>query len=683
MTRWTGAALASAAFLAIPTLLAQQPCLEVRVVDPAGQPVHRAAVRSGDAETLSSADGEATLCGAAGREVTVEAEGFAIARRPVPDRGSLEVRLTIRPVETPIVVTGEIEPRELAETDRSIQVLPVEDRDAVGWSFADLLKNDSSVHVRERGPDGTQADLSIRGSGFDQVLVLINGVRVSDAQTGHHSMDLPLPLEAVEQVEVLHGAGSTLYGSDAIGGTINFVTKKPESKELKAMGGAGEHGWTRLASSGAFRRGPWTQTAAVSRDFSTGFAPGRDFRNLAFSTESFLDTELGSTSVLFAWNDRPFGANGFYGPWNSWEDTGTKFVTASQTFGRNADKLQHRASFAYRRHTDNFMLCKPGCVFGGVQFAPQDFLNIHQLDTWQGNYAVTGRLHRRVRWAAGMQYLSEAIDSTVAGQRDRDRGSAYINLDTRPTDKMTLSIGVREEVWKKWRGQTSPNVAAGYWLGKGVKIRGQAASAFRIPTYTDLYHRDPGNVGNPNLVPENAWNYEAGVDWYGQRGTRVSATYFRRLEDNTIDWVRDDGSNVFQARNFQELDFNGGEIEVRHRFSGAAEVWGNYTVLRASSRLPVNAVSRYTFNFPQNQAYFGYRGTLGPGLLVRTQMGVYNRTWQSSKALWDISLGWNRGAWRPFIQATNLLDTMHEAFPGLAQPGRWLRGGVEIRILSE
>ena len=106
----------------------------------------------------------------------------------------------------------------------------------------------------------------------------------------------------------------------------------------------------------------------------------------------------------------------------------------------------------------------------------------------------------------------------------------------------------------------------------------------------------------------------------------------------------------------------------------------NYTALRASSRLPVNAVSRYVFNFPQNQAYFGYRGTLGPGLLVKTQMGVYNRTWQSTKALWDVSLGWNRGMWRPFVQATNLLNTQHEAFQGLAQPGRWLRGGVEIKV---
>ncbi len=673
-----------AALTAAPDLDARtQPCRDVYVVDPLSDPVPGALVRSGKLEATTDQRGFARLCQGRSGDVVVRAEGFSEARQELEGFEPIEVRLSIRPVSTPVVVTGEVRPRELAETDRSIQVLSVEERDAAAWSFADLIKNDSSVHVRERGPDGTQADLSIRGSGFDQVLVMINGVRVSDAQTGHHSMDLPLPFEAVEQVEILHGAGSTLYGSDAIGGTINFVTKKPKNSELKLMGGAGEHGWTRLGTSGAIRRGPFTQTAAVSRDFSSGFAPGRDFRNVSFSSETFHDTDNVATSILFAFNDRPFGANGFYGPWDSWEDTGTKFVSVSQTHGRNADKLQHRANFAFRRHTDHFVLCKPGCVFGGVQFAPTDFNNRHRLDTWQGNYSLTGRLSGRARWAAGVQYLSEAIDSNVAGQRDRDRGSAYVNLDLRPTDKMTLSLGVREEVWQKWRGQTSPNVAAGYWLGKGVKIRGQVASAFRIPTYTDLYHHDPGNVGNANLVPERAWNYEAGLDWYGQRGTKVSATYFRRLEDNTIDWVRDDGTSVFEARNFQELDFNGGELEVRHRFSRAAELWANYTAIRASQRLPVNAVSRYTFNFPQNQAFVGYRGELGPALLIRTQLGVYNRTWQSSKALWDVSIGWSRGNWRPFVQATNLLDTMHEAFPGLAQPGRWIRGGIEIRIFSE
>ncbi len=654
-------------------------CLVVRVFDPDRLPVAGATAAAGSQTATSNDRGEARLCADDLRNVTVRAKGFRELRlHPAADASSVTAHLEIeRRVESAVVVTGVIEPTELDEVDRTIEVLPVSEPDVPAWSFADVLKQDSSVHLRERGPDGTQADLSIRGSSFDQVLVLVNGVRVNDAQTGHHTMDLPLPFEAVEQVEVLHGSGATLYGSDAIGGVINFVTKKPEGRELRLMGGFGDFGWNRLAASGGFTKGVWSQSLSVARDFSTGFAPGRDFRNLAFSSESYFDTSKGSTSILVSANDRPFGANGFYGDWDSWEKTGTKLVSASQTLGR-AGGVQHRFNFTYRRHNDNFILCKFGCVFGDVLFAPKDFQNLHQTENYQGSYTAGGSLADRIDWSAGGQYLSEGIDSTVAGQRRRERTAVYAMLNLRPTERLTLSAGVREEAWRRWRAETSPMVSAGYRLAGGFKLRAQAASAFRVPTYTDLYHEDPGNIGNPNLLPETAWNYEAGADWYSNRGLRVSATWFRRSEDNTIDWVRDAGSSVFEARNFQQLDFNGVELQARQRWR-AGEAWVNYTALRATRRLPENAVSRYVFNFPLNQTTVGYRGHIG-GLLLKTEIGAYNRTWQSTRALWDVSIGRDGGKWRPFIQATNLLNTSHEAFQGLSQPGRWIRGGVQVQV---
>lgn len=661
-------------------LLAED-CLTVRVTDPDGLAVTGARVTLGDASAETGVDGEAEVCGA-GTTLTVSADGFA-AYETIPSAGTsaVEARLTIAGrVETPVVVTGVIDARAAAEVDRTVAVLNVQDPDVPAWSFADLLKQDSSLHLRERGPDGTQADLSIRGSSFDQVQVLINGMRVSDVQTGHHSMDLPLPLESVEQVEVLHGGGATLYGSDAIGGTVNFVTRRPETSELRLMGGGGQHGWHRQAANGAVRQGAWTQTFAFARDMSSGFAPGRDFRNTAFSTETFYDSEIGTTDVLFAINERPFGANGFYGNWDSFETTGTKMLSATQTIGRDADKGVHRLNFGFRRHDDDFILCRSGCVFNGIQNTPADNQNIHQVDSYQGNYSYQHRLNRQVQFSGGLQFLSESIDSNVAGQRSRARGSAFTVLDLRPVDRWTLSLGLREEVWRKWSGQTSPTVATGYRLGAGFKVRGQLNRAFRIPTYTDLYHRDPGNVGNPNLLPETAWNYEAGADWFSPFGTRVSATWFQRRETNTIDWVRDDGSRVFQARNFQEIDFNGVEVQVRQRLRGGHETWFNYTGLEADRRLPVNAISRYTFNFPLNNMTLGYRGTLVERLHLKTQLGVYNRTWQSSRGLWDVALSWQGNRFSPFIQATNLTDTQHQAFRGLQQPGRWVRGGVRLTV---
>lgn len=658
-------------------------CVRIRVIDPQGLPVSGAVASIGQSTATANSSGIAELCepGILRGLIRVQAPGFAAAAEDLASGESPQlVELRIRHhVETPVVVTGTVQPTELADLDSSLRVIEAGEPAAPAWSFADLLKQDSSVHIRERGPDGAQADLSIRGSTFDQVLVMINGVRVNDSQTGHHTLDLPLPFETVQQVEVLAGAGATLYGSDAVGGTINFVTKKPESKELKLMSGIGEHGWNRLAASSGFRRGIWSQSLAVARDFSTGFADGRDFRNVALSSESFFDASVGSTSILAAYNDRPFGANGFYGPWNSWEKTGTKFFSATQTLGRNVDRLNHRFNFAFRRHNDNFILCKPGCVFGGVQYLPEDFQNLHQTNIYQGSYTVAGVAGSKVRWSGGAQVLSDGIDSTVAGQRRRERASIFAMFDLRPTDRLTLSAGVREEAWDKWRVRTNPTFSAGYWLGGGLKLRALASSAFRIPTYTDLYHRDPGNVGNRNLVPETVWNYEAGADWFSPSGTRVSAAWFQRREDNSIDWIKDEGSAVFEARNTQKINFTGAEFEVRRTFPNALQVWGNYTALKASQSLPVGGVSRYVFNFPSNQGNVGLQGALGP-LLIKTRLGAYSRSWQTARALWDVSIGRSGGSWRPFIQATNLLDTQHEAFQGLAQPGRWIRGGVQIDV---
>jgi iron complex outermembrane receptor protein len=671
------------ALFAIASLSLKANCIQIRVVDPQGLPVPGAAASIGRSTVAANSAGIADLCAddVLRGPVRVEAQGFTTAVEDLVVGEALQVvELGIRlHAETPVVVTGSVRPTELADLDRSLRVIAADEPVAPAWSFADLLKQDSSVHMRERGPDGTQADLSIRGSTFDQVLVMINGVRVSDSQTGHHTLDLPLPFETVQQVEVLPGAGATLYGSDAVGGTVNFVTKKPEAKELRLMSGIGEHGWNRLAASGGFRRGIWSQSLAVARDFSTGFMDGRDFRNVALSSESFFDTSVGSTTILAAYNDRPFGANGFYGPFNSWEETGTKLFSATQTIGRNIDRLNHRFNFAFRRHNDNFILCREGCDFGSGRLLPSANQNLHQTNVYQGSYTVAGVAGAKVRWSGGAQVISDGIDSTVAGQRRRERASIFAMFDLRPTERLTLSAGVREEAWDKWRVRTNPTFSAGYWIGGGLKLRALASSAFRIPTYTDLHHRDPGNVGNPNLVPETVWNYEAGADWFSPSGTKASAVWFQRRENNSIDWVKDEGSNVFEARNTQEINFTGAEFEVRHTFPNAIQVWGNYTALKASQSLPVGGISRYVFNFPANQGNVGLQGAVGH-LLVKTRLGAYNRSWQTAKALWDVSIGRNGGSWRPFIQATNVLDTQHEAFQGLAQPGRWIRGGVQIDV---
>src|SRR5450432_3664828 len=146
-----------------------------------------------------------------------------------------------QPVQT-VVVTGTFEPLTLEEIDRSIRVLPARSQALVLNSLADLLRLDPSIDLQERSPDGVQTDVSIRGASFGQTLVLLNGQRLNDAQSGHHNMDIPVPLDSVARVEVMLGTGSTLYGSDAVGGVVNIITEPPEGLELRLRTAVGNFG---------------------------------------------------------------------------------------------------------------------------------------------------------------------------------------------------------------------------------------------------------------------------------------------------------------------------------------------------------------------------------------------------------------------------------------------------------
>ncbi len=128
-------------------------------------------------------------------------------------------------VET-MVVLGSAVPVPLAESPVSVVLLPVEGKTLSLESPQDLLREDSSVFLEQRGAGGGQADLALRGGSFEQTLVLLNGFRINDSQTAHHNLDLPVPLDAMDSIQILHGAGSTLHGVDALSGGCGFFDRR-------------------------------------------------------------------------------------------------------------------------------------------------------------------------------------------------------------------------------------------------------------------------------------------------------------------------------------------------------------------------------------------------------------------------------------------------------------------------
>ncbi len=590
-----------------------------------------------------------------------------------------------KPDET-VVVTGTFEPMPLEELERSVMALDTQQAPLLYSSDVDYLRLDPSIDLQERAPGGVQADLSIRGATFGQTLVLIDGLRVNDAQTGHHNLDLPIPLDSISRIEVLHGAGSTFYGADAMGGAVNFITAPAAVSEFRIRAGLGNFGYNEERAVASYATKRWSEQVTADRSFSTGFMADRDYRSAAVSSETHFQTALGATMVLLSTADRPFGANQFYGPYDSWERTKGWFAALTQDLGQ-----QTAFDFGYRRHTDEFVLLRDD---------PSVYENNHVTDSWQASLRRHDEVAQNTTVSYGVEGYRDQIDSNNLGHHGRNRGAIYAAVDFRALRRFSVSLGAREESYNGTRGQFTPSASAAYWISSKVKVRGAVSRAFRIPTYTDLYYSDPANVGNPDLRPESAWSYEGGVDWNAGAKVSFSATGFERRERDGIDYVKcqpgylfDDGTgdciaspgatDLWHAYNIDRLNFAGVETVVRYKPSDRQEFDLGYTGIYGAQQALNGLISQYVFNYPTHNAFAAWQGSVSHGIIARTRLGVTQRYQRDAYPLWDLAIARDEGRIRPYLELTNLTDTSYQEIVGIPMPGRAVIGGVELVVFRK
>jgi iron complex outermembrane receptor protein len=566
------------------------------------------------------------------------------------------------PPET-VVVTGTFEPVTIDELDRSLSIMNARGAQLVLNTLVDLFRMDPSLDLQERAPNGVQTDLSIRGGSFAQTLVLLNGLSLNDAQSGHHDMDIPVPLDAVSRVEVLRGSGSTQYGSDAVAGVVNVITEPPDKLEIRLRTAFGSFGTNQERVSVSDSFGKLSEQLSFARDFSTGFTTDRDYRNLQFASTTHYTSSLGASNLTLAYMDHPFGAEGFYGPYPAWEDTKTWWLGYNQALGKDTD-----ASFAYRRHSDLFVLFRDN---------PPIYTNHHSDESYQAALRRHQALKPGITFSYGGEAIHESIVSNNLGNHDRSRGAIYAAIDIRNIPRFSLSIAAREEFYRRYSGEFSPTVAAGYWLLPMLKVRGSASRAFRVPSYTDLYYSDPSNLGNPNLRPERAWTFEGGLDWLPMGRVTAESTFFdRRLRDG-IDYFRATPTAPWQAVNIDSLDFYGVESSLRYTVARRQTLEFLYTWLLGVQNAIPFAQTKYNFNYPSSSGVVAWSGSAGD-IEFRTRIGVLNRISQDPYALWDVYAAYSHGKVHPFIQVANITSTSYQEIQGVAMPGRSILGGVEF-----
>ena len=575
------------------------------------------------------------------------------------------------PTET-MVVLGSPVPVPLAESPSPVLVLPLEQLAPLIATPLDALRDDSSIFLEQRGAGGAQTDLTLRGGSFEQTLVLLNGFRINDSQAAHHNLALPMPLEAMDSIQILHGAGSTLHGADALSGAVDFLTAAPHLDMFQLSSGFGSFGSNEQSLLAELSRRSWSSRLTGSHNLSTGFTTDRDYRNQTASNEDWLSSRLGLTDVLLAASDRSFGANQFYGDYPSWERTKGWFAGIRQELGSHL-----QAAFAYRRHTDEYVL---------VRDDPALYENNHIDSSWQASLRSVFPLKSSSVLLMGVEADGDSIDSNNLGQHARNRAAGYIDMDLNPAkSRWGLSAGFREEGFSGGlQTAFAPHLAGRYRIAKAVKLRASGGYGFRLPTYTDLYYSDPTTVGNPNLKPESAWSGDGGVDWNASTRLSVSVTGFYSRQHDAIDYVRASSAEPWVAVNLSGLHFSGAESSLTWIPSKSQTIRVAWTSLYGAQDALHGLQSEYVFNYPVQNAHLEWISTLGRGFVLRDAVQIAQRYLQTPYPVWDMALTHQsalgkRGELRPYLRAANLSNTGYQEIQGVAMPGRSFTGGVSIR----
>ena len=573
-------------------------------------------------------------------------------------------------------------------------------------AFADLLTFTPGVEARTRGAYGAQADIAIRGGGFDQCLVLLNGVDITDAQTGHHNLNIPVRPEFIERVEVLTGPGARSFGAGAFSGAINIITKQQSANGFHGKLAGGQYSTFDGCMQG-FLKGRAVDAAGFVAGTSTGgYATNTDLLDFdAFATASARLGE-GTLSAHLGHQSKAFGANAFYSPKYAEQFESLSTTVAAIRYGYQHGMFDLAAHVGYRGNRDRFEL------FRDASPAWYKGHNYHHT------HLVTGRVAGGI--AAGisttsvafnMRYdminssnlgIPKATPRAVPGRKD----AFYVKEAQRASYSLALNETLRYGMLSATLGgMTTYNTAFKFAYGYGVDlgltlphdfgVRLAANRAFRLPTFTDLYYKSPTQQGDSLLRPETALTCELGFS-YGTPLLSASLDAYYRFGRGIIDWVQlADRSDVWKATNHAKVDAVGGEASVQWApgYMGFSLLRLAYAYNHLLSMGGDVTESAYAFQNLAHRATLSAVCPLPKGFGVRLaaeysrRSGVYKDVLDDNREkafphrfTVDVSVDYTWRALRLFINAQNVLGQVTMDYPHVPRPGRWVTGGVELSI---
>jgi len=515
------------------------------------------------------------------------------------------------------VITATREPTEILDSPSFVTVVTQKDIEASGAAdLSTVLAQQSGVVVNDYGPQGQSKTVSIRGSTSSQVLILVDGVRVNSSFDGYIDLSR-LPVDNIDHIEIVRGGASSLWGTGAVGGVINIITKKADHPELDlsvtngsyiphnstavaaqtespsytttsasvpasamslldnqkvSLSGASTLGGVGFTAGGSFLRA----MNAFLWDDSLNFGDWRQRNNAQdLAEDGYAGADLpllgGSISLKGSFGHSLIGVPGsltFATSQSSQEDTTAmgSFAYRTDSFFSNRLSLDVKGSYRYAQEILNDPL-----------FPPQ---SIH--DTNAGSLDLTQKLSLTdgVSAVYGGSGSYEVVDSTnLSGTNNRLSVAGFLSVPFVPSQALTITPSVRYDYYSDFPGFLSFQLGTVLSLSSVSSLHASVGSAYRVPTLSDLYWTDSyGDIGNANLKPETSFSGEVGWS-YQTKVISLEAAGFARLMYNQIEWVYSSQSLVTQPINITESFLPGFELHGRIGLTDRFSVHADYTFI--------------------------------------------------------------------------------------------------------
>lgn len=574
------------------------------------------------------------------------------------------------PVFSEIVETVEVNASIFSREPNSKNIVIISKEELEGLQIkdmADLFSIFTAVDINRRGPGESSFDITMRGSNFEQVLVLVDGNPLNNPQTGHFNSDFPFSIADIQRVEILRGGSSTAYGAGAFAGMVNIIMKKSTDLQISLTGGENKT-YSSTVQAGK-KQGNLDSRFSAHRDSTGGYYKGResDLTKLTGGISFSRGGTLIRINTFFL--DKDFGAKDFYAPYPSFESIKSYFYTFQ--WNETRKQLRYFFSYALNRHKDFFELDR---------FRPGFFNN--QSDTTLHNAKASASYKNKggnFSAEAGVELKRELMESSSMGTHRRNGSALYVNANYLIRKRWGLDLGLRQN-FIAGRNSTLTFYAGTYHeLGEGTTMRAGFGKSYRLPSFTELFYHAPGNQGDKNLEPEFSRNLETSFTWLKSK-YQLDISVFYRDQDQSIDWIKTPGApTVWKAVNIEKNDILGAELTQRFTL-GRSIVSIGIERMGAINNKGMEFISKYSLRFPdfsvKVNAVYPIRK-----MAVLAANYRYKHLYKTTERghFLDLVLTVPLKAFEVSLRADNLFNTIIEEIPGLEIPGRWFYVSISYR----